>query len=328
MIPVRYSAVHNAYCNAIPFRGLIHNRVQKAPNALLGARSMMNENQSKSGCSGGCASGAISGASKHQDEHILNSLSKIRHKLIVMSGKGGVGKSSVSAGLAVQLALKGFQVGLLDVDIHGPSMAGIMGVKGLLDTTQERKVLAKQVHENLKVVSMQSLMTDADQAVIWRGPAKSGVIRQFIGDVLWGDLDFLIIDAPPGTGDEPLSVAQTIAEAKAVIVTTPQDVALSDVRKSINFCRAINMEAVGLVENMGPFECPCCGETLALFKSGGGQATSVKMEVPFLGTLPVDPKVVKACDTGQALNLESIAPAFMTAVADVAEKIIKTFESE
>lgn len=289
---------------------------------------MANENQSKSGCSGGsCGSGTTSGASKYQDEHIQNALSKIRHKLIVMSGKGGVGKSSVSAGLAVQLALKGFQVGLLDVDIHGPSQAGIMGVEGLMDITPEKKVIAKKVHDNLKVVSMQSLMKDADQAVIWRGPAKSGVIRQFIGDVLWGDLDFLIIDAPPGTGDEPLSVAQTITEAKAVIVTTPQDVALSDVRKSINFCRVINMDAVGLVENMGPFECPCCGKTLALFKSGGGVATAEKMEVPFLGTLPFDPKVVKACDAGKAVELGSSAPAFMASMASVVEKIIKAVDA-
>jgi Mrp family chromosome partitioning ATPase len=195
-----------------------------------------------------------------------------------------------------------------------------------MDITQDKKVIAKKVHENLKVVSMQSLMKDADQAVIWRGPAKSGVIRQFIGDVLWGDLDYLIIDAPPGTGDEPLSVAQTIMEAKAVIVTTPQDVALSDVRKSINFCRVINMDAVGLVENMGPFRCPCCGETLTIFKSGGGQATAEKMDIPFLGTLPFDPKVVKTCDAGQAVQLASAAPAFMAAMASVVDKVIKSVD--
>ena len=294
-----------------------------------GECGMTSEPQSQTGCSGGgCGKGATSGASKHQDEHISVSLSKIRNKLIVMSGKGGVGKSSVSAGLAVQLALKGYKVGLLDVDIHGPSIAGIMGVRGLLDISKEKKVIAKQVHENLKVVSMQSLMRDADQAVIWRGPAKTGVIRQFIGDVLWGDLDYLIIDAPPGTGDEPLSVAQTIPEAKALIVTTPQDVALSDVRKSINFCRVIDMQAVGLVENMGPFECPCCGKTMALFKSGGGEITADKMGVPFLGTLPFDPKVVKTCDAGKAVDLKSSAPSFMAALEGVAEKIVKTADSQ
>ncbi|MGD9365677.1 MAG: Mrp/NBP35 family ATP-binding protein [Desulfobacteraceae bacterium] len=288
---------------------------------------MTKNNQSNSSCSGrGCGQGAAGAAPQQQDAHIADTLTKIRQKIIVMSGKGGVGKSSVSAGLAVQLGHVGHRVGLLDVDIHGPSVAGIMGLQGLLDITEEKKVLAKQVHDNLKVVSMQSLMVDADQAVIWRGPAKTGVIRQFIGDVLWGDLDYLIIDAPPGTGDEPLSVAQTIPDAKAVIVTTPQDVALSDVRKSINFCRTINVETLGLVENMGPFECPCCGKTLALFKSGGGEATAKKMDLPFLGTLPFDPKVVKACDAGKAADLQTVAPEFMAVMAQIAEKISKTIE--
>jgi Mrp family chromosome partitioning ATPase len=288
---------------------------------------MTTENQDKSPCTGGgCGKDAASGDSKLQNDDITRALSKIRHKLIVMSGKGGVGKSSVSAALAVQLATMGHQVGLLDVDIHGPSLAGIMGVQGLLDITEDKKVQAKRVHDHLKVVSMQSLMKDADQAVIWRGPAKSGVIRQFIGDVLWGDLDYLVIDAPPGTGDEPLTVAQTIPDAKAIIVTTPQDVALSDVRKSINFCHTIHMDIIGLVENMGPFECPCCGKPIALFKSGGGQATAARMAVSFLGTLPFDPQVVKACDDGMGVQLATTAPAFMSAVGMITDKVLRSTE--
>ena len=259
----------------------------------------------------------MSAESKLKDDNIAASLVKIKHKLLVMSGKGGVGKSSVSAGLAIQLAQAGQRVGLLDVDIHGPSLAGIMGVKGLMDVTEDKKVCPVSVQDNLKVVSMQSLMRDSDQAVIWRGPAKSGVIRQFIGDVQWETLDYLIIDAPPGTGDEPLSVAQTIPEAKAVIVTTPQDVALSDVRKSINFCRIINMEILGLIENMGPFACPCCGETLSLFKSGGGRTTAGQMQVRFLGTLPFDSRVVQACDAGQPLRLKTEASDFFAALDGV-----------
>ncbi len=285
---------------------------------------MNADNENRTNCSGdGCGQhrGAMSNS---KDEKIKRSLSMIRQKLIVMSGKGGVGKSSISSGLATQLADAGQRVGLLDVDIHGPSLAGIMGVKGLLDVTPEKKIKPHQVGENLKVVSMQSLMVDNDQAVIWRGPAKSGVIRQFIGDVVWGDLDFLIIDAPPGTGDEPLSVAQTISEAKAVIVTTPQDVALSDVRKSISFCRTINMTVLGLVENMGPFPCPCCGETLTLFKSGGGRVTAEKMGVPFLGTVPFDPQVVKACDAGRPMELKNTAAAFSAAMAEIVGKIVKS----
>ncbi len=281
---------------------------------------MTNESESRApkGCPGGTTASA---ESKLKDDHIKTSLAKIKNKLLIMSGKGGVGKSSVSAGLAIRLAAAQQRVGLLDVDIHGPSLAGIMGVKGLMDISEDKKVVPIPVQDNLKVVSMQSLMRDSDQAVIWRGPAKTGVIRQFIGDVKWDTLDYLIIDAPPGTGDEPLSVAQTIPEAKAVIVTTPQDVALSDVRKSINFCRVIQMELLGLVENMGPFACPCCGETLSLFKSGGGQATAQQMKVPFLGTLPFDAQVVQACDAGQPLRLQSDAAAFMSALDGVVAKI-------
>jgi ATP-binding protein involved in chromosome partitioning len=286
---------------------------------------MNDKNKSRPKCGGGdCANGPESSALDLKAENIKRSLSQIRHKLIVMSGKGGVGKSSVSAGLATQLVDSGYRVGLLDVDIHGPSLAGIMGVKGLLDVSAEKKIMPHQVSERLKVVSMQSLMQDSDRAVIWRGPAKSGVIKQFIGDVLWGDLDFLIIDAPPGTGDEPLSVAQTIPEAKALIVTTPQDVALADVRKSINFCRVINLAILGLVENMGPFQCPCCGKTVTLFKSGGGRSTADQMEVSFLGTLPFDPQVVKAGDSGQPMALKISAAAFAGAMTDIVGKIVES----
>ncbi|MBI5064539.1 MAG: Mrp/NBP35 family ATP-binding protein, partial [Desulfatitalea sp.] len=231
-------------------------------------------------------------------------------------------KSSISAGLALGLAAKGYQVGLLDVDIHGPSLAGMMGVQGLLDLTADQRVIPKAVTSHLKVVSMQSLMQNRDQAVIWRGPAKSGVIRQFVGDVQWGNIDFLVIDAPPGTGDEPLSVAQTIPEARAVIVTTPHEVALADVRKSINFCRTIQLAMLGLVENMGPFACPCCGKSISLFKSGGGQATATQMEVPFLGSLPFDPNVVKVFDAGQPQRLKESAAGFVTALDTIIERIL------
>ena len=261
-------------------------------------------------------------AQQSQDEKIKQVLGRIKTKLLVMSGKGGVGKSSVSAGLAISLVGKGYQVGLLDVDIHGPSLAGMMGIQGLLDIDADQKVLPKAVNGNLKVVSMQSLMQNKDQAVIWRGPAKSGVIQQFVGDVKWGDLDFLIVDAPPGTGDEPMSVAQTITDAKAVIVTTPQDVALADVRKSINFCRTIQLDMMGLVENMGPFACPCCGKTISLFKEGGGQKTATQMDVPFLGSLPFDANVVKALDRGAPLELQATTSDYMTALAGITEKVV------
>jgi ATP-binding protein involved in chromosome partitioning len=270
--------------------------------------------------------GRASHATGEQGDNIKDVLANVRHVLMVMSGKGGVGKSSISAGLAVVLSARGYQIGLLDVDIHGPSLAGMMGVQGLLDISTDQKVIPKQVNAQLKVVSMQSLMQNRDQAVIWRGPAKTGVIRQFVGDVQWGKLDFLLVDAPPGTGDEPLSVAQTISSAKALIVTTPQEIALADVRKSINFCRSVQLDILGLVENMGPFACPCCGETISLFKSGGGQVTAQKMEVPFLGSMPFDPNVVRILDEGRPMRLNSEAPEFVNAMEGVAEKILAALQ--
>lgn len=261
---------------------------------------------------------------KQHEEKLKKALARIKNKLFVMSGKGGVGKSSISANIAVCLAEKGFSTGLIDVDLHGPSIARMMGIDGLLDITPDQStILPKAAGNNLKVVSMQSLMKDQDQAVIWRGPAKTGIIQQFIANVQWDDLDFLVIDSPPGTGDEPLTVAQTVPDAKAVIVTTPQDVALNDVRKSINFCRTVKLEILGLIENMGPFACPCCNETIELFKSGGGEATAIKMDIPFLGTIPFDAQVVSACDTGHPMLRDRKTSQFSTALDALVGRIVK-----
>jgi Mrp family chromosome partitioning ATPase len=296
---------------------------------------MNNGNNSKPSCSSGscsakqCNSGKCDTQNKPrsanaQDEMIKDSLSKIKHKLFVMSGKGGVGKSSISANIAVTLAEKGYKVGLMDVDVHGPSIAQIMGLKGLLDLAENQQQLKPvSCGENLKVVSMQSLLQDSDQAVIWRGPAKSGMIQQFIGAVQWGDLDFLVIDSPPGTGDEPLTVAQTIPDAKAVVITTPQDVALADVRKSINFCKIVQLDILGLVENMGPFKCPGCGLTIELFKSGGGKATAEKMGIDFLGSVPFDPQVVVSCDSGKPITKEEKDNEFSKALDHIVNEIVK-----
>ncbi|MDJ0829868.1 MAG: Mrp/NBP35 family ATP-binding protein [Desulfobacterales bacterium] len=285
---------------------------------------MMDQKPGNAGCSGSaCGSNTASQmASSMQDELIAGSLAKIKNKLIVMSGKGGVGKSSIAANLAVALAQKGFKTGLMDVDLHGPSISQMMGLEGLLDITPDRRVLPMAYNQHLKVVSMQSLMTDANQAVIWRGPAKTGIIRQFVADVLWEDLDFLIIDCPPGTGDEPLSVAQTISDAKALVITTPQEVALLDVRKSINFCRTINLQIIGLLENMGPFVCPDCGEAIELFKSGGGAETALKMDIPFLGSLPFDPAVVITGDSGTPIVDQNADSQFAKALNKCITNII------
>ncbi|MBW1895967.1 MAG: Mrp/NBP35 family ATP-binding protein, partial [Deltaproteobacteria bacterium] len=235
-----------------------------------------------------------------QDRAIAESLGVIKNKLLVMSGKGGVGKTSVAANLAVALSKKGAKVGLMDIDLHGPDIPRMLGLKGLLDIGQNNLMVPKPYSKNLRVVSIESLSQDPDEAVIWRGPLKMHVIRQFISDVDWGELDYLIIDSPPGTGDEPLSVAQTITGAKAIIVTTPQEVALADIRKSINFCRTVKMPILGLIENMSGFVCPHCSKPVDLFGSGGGFKTALAMNVPFLGRLPFDPQMVECADAGES----------------------------
>ena len=234
------------------------------------------------------------------DEQAKQSLARIRHKIIVMSGKGGVGKSSVSVNLAMALSERGFRVGLLDVDVHGPDIPRMLGLSGMMSPSGNRKMAPMQYSNNLSAVSIESLMQEKDDAIIWRGPVKHGVIRQFIADVEWGDLDFLIIDSPPGTGDEPLTVAQLIKEAQAIIVTTPQEVALADVRKSINFCRTVKMGIIGVVENMSGYTCPHCGKSVDLFGVGGGERTAMTSGLRLLGRIPFDPNVVKCGDGGIA----------------------------
>jgi ATP-binding protein involved in chromosome partitioning len=235
-----------------------------------------------------------------QDQAIQESLALIKHKLLVMSGKGGVGKTSVAANLAVALSRNGAKIGLMDVDLHGPDIPRMLGLKGLLEISADNRLAPKAYSENLKVVSVESLTQDTDEAIIWRGPLKRHVIRQFISDVHWEQLDFLIIDSPPGTGDEPLSVAQMVPGAKAIIVTTPQEVSLSDIRKSISFCRTVKMPIFGLIENMSGLVCPHCGEPIDLFGTGGGLRTALAMNVPFLGRIPFDPKMVECADAGES----------------------------
>jgi ATP-binding protein involved in chromosome partitioning len=237
---------------------------------------------------------------QQQDVEIKERLGRIKNKILVMSGKGGVGKSSVAAYLSVALAKRGYRVGLMDVDLHGPSIPRMLGLKGTIGpATHEGKAHAVKYLPNMEVISIEPLMGDnKDAATIWRGPLKIGVIRQFISDIEWDDLDYMVIDSPPGTGDEPLTVAQTIPDAKALIVTTPQEISLADVRKSINFCRQVHMEILGLVENMSGLVCPHCGKTIDIFKTQGGMLTAKKEGLRLLGTLPLDPQVVSNGDVG------------------------------
>jgi Mrp family chromosome partitioning ATPase len=255
------------------------------------------------------------------DALVKATLSQITHKFMVMSGKGGVGKSSVSVNLATALATKGFHVGLMDVDIHGPDIPRMLGLAEDLTVNQAKRIIPARYSPKLSVVSIEALMPDKDAAIIWRGPAKHGVIRQFIGDVDWGRLDYLIIDAPPGTGDEPLTVAQLIPDARAVVVTTPQEVALADVRKSIRFCKQVNMDILGLVENMSGYVCPTCGDTLDIFGTGGGERTATQEGVPFLGRIPLDPALVSFGDRGRSIQVEAPSSPVAKAFKSLADQV-------
>ncbi len=237
--------------------------------------------------------------SNDMDERLRKQMIRIRHKVMVLSGKGGVGKSTVAANVAVALALEGKKVGLLDVDFHGPSIPRLLHIEGPPPMTPGARLSPAVYGENLKVVSLGFLLPEQDSAVIWRGPLKMGVIKQLLADVDWGDLDYLIIDFPPGTGDEPLSVAQLIPDSSgALIVTTPQDLSLSDVRKSIDFCRKVKVPVLGVIENMSGFACPHCKTVIDIFKRGGGENMARSMGVPFLGRIPIDPRIVEASDSG------------------------------
>jgi len=256
-----------------------------------------------------------------QDAAVNQSLAKIKNKIIVMSGKGGVGKTSTSVNLSIALANKGYKVGIMDVDLHGPDVPRMLGLKGMLNLSKNQKLEPMQSIENLKAVSIESLTNSKDDAIIWRGPIKYSAIKQFIGDVEWGDLDFLIIDSPPGTGDEPLTIAQTITDAKAIIVTTPQEVSLADVRKSINFCKTVKMDIYGMVENMSGFECPHCNQNVDIFGSGGGERTAAAAGIRFLGKVPFDQKVVSCGDTGTSIQAAYADSPVSKAISGIADKV-------
>ena len=260
-----------------------------------------------------------------QDFEIQQKLFHIRNKILVMSGKGGVGKSSVAAYLAVALAKRGFKVGLMDVDLHGPSIPRLLGLQGTIrPSSKEGKAKPVYFMPNLEVISIESLMGEnKDLATIWRGPIKIGVIRQFIADIDWAELDYLVIDSPPGTGDEPLTVAQTIPDAKALIVTTPQEISLADVRKSINFCRLVKMEIIGIVENMSGLLCPHCQKEIELFGARGGELLAQKENIPLLGKLPLDPEVVRQGDAGRATAVLDNGNAFARAFDAMVENVVK-----
>ncbi|HPC67715.1 MAG TPA: iron-sulfur cluster carrier protein MrpORP, partial [Syntrophorhabdaceae bacterium] len=236
----------------------------------------------------------------NEDALLQNKLDKIRHTFIVLSGKGGVGKSTVAVNLALSLSLRGMRTGILDVDIHGPSVPKLLGLTGMRVGVSGEEIIPLELYGHIKVVSMGLLISGNEQAVIWRGPLKASVIRQFVQNVAWGELDALVVDCPPGTGDEPLSIAQLVGKkASAIIVTTPQLVATIDVEKCITFCRQLELPIAGIIENMSGFVCPHCGKEVDIFSSGGGQNLAMAYNIPFLGSIPLDPDIVKSGDAEQ-----------------------------
>ncbi|RLE07117.1 ATP-binding protein [Candidatus Aerophobetes bacterium] len=269
---------------------------------------------------------SISPQQDQQKRKIEERMEKIKHKLIIISGKGGVGKSTVAVNLAYGLLFQGKKVGILDVDIHGPSLAKMLGVEGRrLNASGENVIEPISITPSLKMVTIASLLESADTPVIWRGPLKMKLISQFLGDVNWGKLDYLVVDSPPGTGDEPLSVAQLIPGMDgAIIVTTPQEVALLDSRKSVGFAKALKIPVIGIIENMSGLICPHCGGKIELFKTGGGEKAAKDLGVPFLGRIPIEPDIVNSTDEGRPF----IQVYAKTRTAEIMDEIVAKIMEE
>ena len=261
-----------------------------------------------------------------EETAIQDTLRKIKHVIIVMSGKGGVGKSTVSSNLAMSLSMKGYQTGIMDIDITGPNIPKMFGIEDeQIMVDDNRKLIPVIVPPSMKVMSMAFLLPSKDAPVIWRGPVKMGAIRQFLEDVNWGDLDYLVIDMPPGTGDEAISIMQLIPKADGVvIVTTPQDVSLLDSRKSITFAAETGVPIIGIVENMSGFVCPHCGEVTDIFKSGGGKETATEFDIQFLGRVPIEPAIVLSGDSGMPVVISHPESASAKAFEEITEKVLKT----
>jgi Mrp family chromosome partitioning ATPase len=291
-----------------------------------------SEQAGKASACEGCPnqSACASGEGRKEDPalaEVAERLANVRHKILVLSGKGGVGKSTFSSQLAWTLAHQGYQVGILDIDICGPSVPRMMGVEH--EEVRKSNFGWSPVYatENLAVMSVAFLLGDRNAAIIWRGPRKNGLIKQFLTDVDWGELDFLIVDAPPGTSDEHISIAQYLTKAQvdgAVVVTTPQEVALLDVRKEITFCQKVHVPVLGVVENMAGFVCPCCSHKSDIFPAvtGGAAKMSAEMNVPFLGSIPLDPNLLQSCEEGKCFIERHPQSAAAKPLLDVVKHVL------
>lgn len=263
---------------------------------------------------------------------IEEKMSKVKYKIAVMSGKGGVGKTTVSANLAFSLAMKNYHVGLLDADIYGPDVPIALGIKERFPMVVNGAVIPFKSHLGVRAMSIQFLLEDEDTPVIWRGPLVTKAIQQFLSDVAWGELDFLIIDLPPGTGDEALTVMQNIPKLTGVIiVVTPQKIALHDAKKAVKMAQMVGVPVLGIIENMRGFRCPHCGEITYIFGKGGGEKAARELNVPFLGDLPLDPRVVNLTDEGKPFitnTEEDISRKFMQIVDNLLNVIANLEKKE
>ncbi|MFH1833550.1 MAG: Mrp/NBP35 family ATP-binding protein [bacterium] len=257
-----------------------------------------------------------------EETQLRERMRAIRRRLLILSGKGGVGKSTVAVNLAVALAQAGETVGLLDVDVHGPSVPRLTGLDGRTVSLDGSTILPAPFMDRLTVMSIGFFLKRPSDAVIWRGPLKFQMIRQFLKDVAWGRLDSLVVDCPPGTGDEPLSVVQLAGSpAVAVVVTTPQEVSIADVRRCVTFCNSLSVPVLGIVENMSGLVCPSCGAEIDLFKRGGGEDLARETGVPFLGRIPIDPAIVSSGDDGTPFVRDRASTPAASAFLELAARI-------
>lgn len=266
-----------------------------------------------------------------KEQKLKRNMSRIKHKIAVISGKGGVGKSTVAANLAMAFSLHGYRdrVGILDIDIHGPCIPKLLGVKGKKCQVSPLGALPVTGPEGIKVVSMDFLLTSQETPVIWRGPLKMQVIRQFLSDFMWGELDFLFIDAPPGTGDEPLSVMQLIPEMDGtIIVTIPSEVSEDVVKKAVSFSRKMGIPVIGIIENMSGFTCPNCGEKIDILGAGGGKRLAKDLNVPFLGQIPIDPKICEEADKGVPFVTGHVDSPAAKAFKEIVKKVENFLNTE
>lgn len=273
------------------------------------------------------------GKQEAMDERMIsirNNMSKIKHKIVVISGKGGVGKTTVAVNLAMSLASVGLRVGILDVDITGPNVNKMLGISPEIRPRVDpdaKKFYPVDGPLNTKVVSMAFLLQDSDTPVIWRGPMKMGAVRQFLGDAHWGDLDYLICDLPPGTSDETLDILQLIPDENVVVVSTPQEVAIMDARKTISMAKTMKRYVLGIIENMSGFKCPHCNEYIDLYPPGGAEKASKDFNIKFLGKIPFEVEVGQQGDQGLPFVLKypdrESTKAFKAVVAKIREELEK-----